>query len=159
VSGDEVLRVRPRRIRIMVYIAAPVIVLAFVAISFSLQGTFNETGAAFETADHVAMIMLGVLLAAGSLLLTLPRLEADATGVRVRNLFGTTELPWPVIREVTFRRGAPWVTLDLQDDDLVSVLAIQAADKEHAVRAVRALRGLHARYATTPSRETSGASE
>lgn len=138
----------------MVYIAAPVIVLMFVGISFSLRGTFNETGAVFETSDHVAMIIVGVLLAAGSLLLTLPRVEADATGVRVRNLFGTTELPWAVIREVTFRRGAPWVTLDLQDDDLVSVLAIQAADKEHAVKAVRALRDLHARYTTTLSRET-----
>lgn len=144
--ASETLVVRPRRIRIMVYVAAPVIVLLFIGISFSLRGTFNETGAAFETADHVAMILLGVLIAAGSLLLTLPRLEADASGVRVRNLFGTTDLPWAVVREVTFRRGAPWVTLDLQDDDLVSVLAIQAADKQHAVTAVRALRAMHAEH-------------
>lgn len=141
---DEVLRVRPRRIRIMVFVAAPVIVLVFVAISFGLEGTFNETGATFQTPDRVAFVLLGTLLAAGSLLLARPSLEADADGVRVRNLFGTTALPWAVIREVTFRRGAPWVTLELQDDDLVSVLAIQAADREHAVKAVRALRELHA---------------
>jgi hypothetical protein len=140
----------------MVFVAAPVIVLVFVGISFSLTGTFNETGAAFETPDQVAMILLGVLLAAGSLLLARPSLEADATGVRVRNLFGTTELPWAVVREVSFRRGAPWVTLDLQDDDLVSVLAIQAADKEHAVKAVRALRALHA--SSGPGTRASGAS-
>ena len=153
--SGEVLRVRPRRIRIMVYIAAPVIVAVFVGISFSLRGTFNETGAVFETPDHVAMILLGVLLAAGSLILARPSLEADASGVRVRNLFGTTELPWALVREVSFRRGAPWVTLDLQDDDLISVLAIQAADKEHAVRAVRALRAMHAEY-TRPDRVARG---
>lgn len=129
----------------MVYIAAPVIVLAFVGISFSLRGTFNETGAVFSTPDHVAMVLLGLLIAAGSLLLARPMLEADESGVRVRNLFSTLELPWGVVREVTFRRGSPWVTLDLQDDDLVSVLAIQAADKEYAVTAVRALRAMHAR--------------
>jgi hypothetical protein len=150
--GSEVLRVRPRRIRIMVWIAAPVIVVLFTLIAFSLRGSFNETGAAFQTPDQVAMIVLGILVAAGSLLLARPSLSADDSGVRVRNLFGTVELPWAVVRGVRFNRGAPWVTLDLHDDDLVSVLAIQAADKEHAVRAVRALRDLHAR--STAARAT-----
>jgi hypothetical protein len=140
----------------MVWIAAPVIVVLFTLIAFSLSGSFNETGAAFETPDQVAMILLGVLVAAGSLLLARPSLEADGDGVRVRNLFGTIDLPWALVRAVRFNRGAPWVTLDLQDDDVVSVLAIQAADKEHAVRAVRALRDLHARHTgnqnSTPSR-------
>ena len=140
--SGEVLRVRPRRIRIMVWIAAPVVVVFFTAMAVTLRGTFNETGAAFETPDQVAMILLGLLVAAGSLLLARPSLEADDAGVRVRNLFGTVDLPWAVIRGVRMDRGAPWVSLDLQDDDVVSVLAIQAVDKEHAVRAVRALRAL-----------------
>jgi hypothetical protein len=146
--SDEVpavLRVRPRRIRIVVWIAAPVIVLVFTAIAVSLRGTFNETGAAFQTTDQVAMILLGLLVAAGSLLLARPCVEADAAGVRVRNTVTSVDLPWEVVRAVRFGRGAPWVTLDLQDDDVVSVLAIQAVDKEHAVRAVRALRAIHAR--------------
>jgi hypothetical protein len=129
----------------MVWIAAPVIVVLFTLIAFSLRGSFNETGAAFQTPDQVAMILLGLLVAAGSLLLARPSLEADDSGVRVRNLFGTVDLPWAVVRGVRFNRGAPWVTLDLHDDDVVTVLAIQAADKERAVRAVRALRDLHAR--------------
>ena len=129
----------------MVWIAAPVIVVLFTLIAFSLHGSFNETGAAFQTPDQVAMILLGLLVAAGSLLLARPSIEADEAGVRVRNLFGTVELPWAVVRGVRFNRGAPWVTLDLHDDDVVSVLAIQAADKERAVHAVRALRDLHSR--------------
>jgi hypothetical protein len=144
--SSEVLRVRPRRIRIMVWIAAPVIVVLFTAIAFGLHGSFNETGASFQTPDQVAMILLGLLAAAASLLLARPSLEADDTGVRVRNLFGTLDVPWAVVRRVRLDRGSPWVSLDLHDDDVVSVLAIQAADKEHAVTAVRALRALHARH-------------
>jgi hypothetical protein len=139
-----VLKVRPRLIRLVVWIAAPVTVVVFTAIAVSLHGSFNETGAAFETPDQVAMILLGVLVAAGSLVLARPSLSADANGVRVRNLFGSVDLPWAVVRAIRFNRGAAWATLDLHDDDVVSVLAIQAADKEHAVRAVRALRAIHA---------------
>lgn len=149
---------RPRRIRMMVWIAAPVIVVLFTLIALSLRGSFNETGAAFEPSDQVAMILLGVLVAAGSLLLARPSLEADDEGVRVRNLFGAVDLPWAVVRGVRFNRGAPWVTLDLHDDDVVSVLAIQAVDKEHALRAVRALRELHDRNtgAESPVRGVDG---
>src|SRR5690242_8410595 len=113
----------------MVWVAAPVIVVLFTLIAFGLHGSFNETGASFQTPDKVAMILLGVLVAAGSLLLARPSLTADDAGVRVRNLFGTVDLPWALVRGVRMDRGAPWVSLDLQDDDVVSVLAIQAADK------------------------------
>jgi hypothetical protein len=47
---------------------------------------------------------------------------------------------------VTFGRGAPWLTLDLHDDDVLNVMAVQAADKERAVRAARGIRALHAAH-------------
>jgi hypothetical protein len=128
----------------MAWIAAPVIVVLFTLIATSLRGGFNDTGAAFQTADQVAMIALGILAALGSLIFTRPWVEADARGVRVRNLLGFYDLPWEIVRAVRFNRGAPWVTLELADDDVVAVLAVQAADKEHALRAVRGLRALHA---------------
>jgi Bacterial PH domain len=78
------------------------------------------------------------------LTLTRPRVEADAEGIRVRNLLGSYELPWAVVRAVRFGRGAPWATLDLRDDDVVAVMAVQAVDKQYAVDAVRGLRALHA---------------
>jgi hypothetical protein len=141
--SSEVLRVRPRRIRIMVYIAAPVIVLAFVGISFSLRGTFNETGAVFSTPDHVAMVLLGVLIAAGILLLARPRVRADADGIEIRNVGSPRYLPWHEVRAVSFPDGASWARVDLPYYEYVAVMAVQAVDGERAVTAMRRLRALH----------------
>ena len=68
----------------------------------------------------------------------------DADGVRVRNLLGFYDLPWEAVRAVSFGRGAPWAFLELTDDNRVALLAVQAADKDYAVRVVRGLRALHA---------------
>jgi len=68
-----------------------------------------------------------------------PRVIADAAGVRIRNVIGGYELPWEVVRGIRFERGNPWVTLELEDDDVVAIMAIQAADKEYAVTAARAV--------------------
>jgi hypothetical protein len=90
------------------------------------------------------MVGLGLLGAAGILAFTRPRVEADRHGIRVRNVIGSYALPWDVVRAVRFGRGAPWASLELVNDDLLAVMAIQAADGEHAVEAVRQVRALHA---------------
>ena len=48
------------------------------------------------------------------------------------------------MRAVSFARTSSWATLQLENDDEVAVLAVQAVDKERAVQAVDALRALHA---------------
>lgn len=141
---STVVRARPRRIRIIVWVAAPVIVALFTAIALNLHGEINSNGGTFSRGDQVAMIVLGVLAALGALIFTRPSVEADARGIRVRNLLGSYDLPWGVVRAVRFNRGSAWVTLDLEDDDTVAVLAVQSADKEYAVGVVRGLRALHA---------------
>src|SRR2546423_11021983 len=88
------------------------------------------------------MIGLGVLAALGILMFTRPRVDADERGIRVRNVIGSYDLPWDVVRSVEFRRGSPWASLELRDDDMVAIMAVQAADKGRAVAAVRALRAL-----------------
>ena len=45
-----------------------------------------------------------------------------------------------VVTAVAFPPGASWAQLELADDDMVSVMAIQAVDKDRAVAAVRRLR-------------------
>jgi hypothetical protein len=64
--------------------------------------------------------------------------------IQVRNVIGTFDLPWAVVRAVRFDRNSPWAVLELHDDETVSVHALQAADKNYAVEGVRALRALHA---------------
>jgi hypothetical protein len=142
-SGSEVVRVRPRRIRLVCWVSAVVLVVLFTAIATTLSGPTGNGYGTFQRGDQVAMIGLGVLFALGALLFTRPRVEADARGVRVRNIVGSYELPWEVVRGVRFDRGAPWAALELHDDDLLPVVALQAADKQLAVDVVRALRRLH----------------
>jgi hypothetical protein len=142
VTQPDVLRVRPHRIRLVCWVAAALVVIVFTAVATSLRGPIGEGAATFQAGDQWAMIGLGVLLALGVLSLTRPRVIADTRHIRIRNVVGGYDLPWEVVRAVRFERGAPWVTLELQDDDIVAVMAVQAADKDRAVAAVQALRAL-----------------
>jgi hypothetical protein len=126
------------------WIAAVAVLLLFVLVSIGLEGSTGVGDATFQRGDRLAMIGLGALVAAGILLFTRPRVEADARGIRVRNLIGSYDLPWEVVRAVRFDRGNPWATLELHDDELVPVMAVQVVDKERAVAGVQALRSLHA---------------
>jgi hypothetical protein len=135
---------RPRKARVVCGVAAVAVVGVFTWVGLALSGPVNTGPAVFGTGDRVAMIGLGVLAGLGIMLLARPRVEADARGIRVRNLLGAHDLPWSVVRAVRFNRGSPWASLELTDDDVVAVMAVQATDKEYAVAGVRALRALHA---------------
>lgn len=123
---------------------AVAVVVFFSIVGTTLRGAIGEGPAVFQRGDQFAMIGLGVLIAAGILLFTRPRVEADAQGIRVRNLVGSHDLPWELVRAVRFDRGSAWASLELHDDELIPMLAVQVVDKERAVAGVRALRALHA---------------
>ena len=135
------LVVRPRRLtRVCVGLAVLVVAL-FTVVAVAL-GRGGDGDAAFRLADQVAMVGLGVLVALALLAFTRARVEADAEGIRIRNVVGETVLPWQVVRSVRLDEGSPWASLDLHDDDTVALLAVQANDGEQAVQAVLALRAL-----------------
>jgi hypothetical protein len=96
----------------------------------------------FGWADQVAVIGIGVCLGLGILTLGRSRVDADASGVRVRNVFVRHELPWAAVRSVRFDRHSSWASLLLSNGDELSLLAVQATDGEQAVRAVEGLRAL-----------------
>ena len=143
--ASEAVEFRPKKIRWVAASAAGAVVVLFTVLSFGLHGStgFDNSGS-FERGDQSAMIGLGVLIGLGILAFTRPRVRADAAGIKIRNVVGGYDLPWSVVRAVRFDRNSPWATLDLLDDEQVSVHALQAADKEYAVEGVRALRALHA---------------
>jgi hypothetical protein len=143
VSETETIRLRPRRIRVVCWASAAVLVVVFSLVATSLSGATGNGYGSFQRGDQIAMVGLGIFGALGFLIFTRPRVEADARGVRVRNVVGSYELPWEVVRGIRFDRGAPWASLELHDDDLLPMVALQAADKERAVEGVRALRRLH----------------
>ena len=135
---------RPRKIRWVAGISAVLIAVLFTVLSFGLHGATGDGPGQFQRGDQVAMICLGILIGLGIMAFTRPRIRADADGVTIRNVIGGYELPWSVVRKVRFDRNSPWATLELHDDETVSVHALQAADKDYAVQGVRALRALHA---------------
>ncbi|WP_309114864.1 PH domain-containing protein [Saccharothrix sp.] len=132
---------RPRKIRTVAIASAVFLVVVFTIVGLLLGDT--PTGVIFRTSDQVAMILLGVLLACGVLLLTRPRVRADESGVEVRNVITAHRFEWGEVLHVSFPDGASWARLELPDDEYVSIMAVQAVDREHAVAAVRALRELH----------------
>jgi hypothetical protein len=138
----------PRRLRAVCAVGAAVVVAVMVVVALSLPTTTN-TVVDYGTWDQVAMIGLGLLLGAGILLLGRSRVDADAEGIRVRNILGRHALPWTAVRAVRFDRNSAWASLLLADDDELAVLAVQAGDKMRAVRAVEGLRALlaHAKQA------------
>jgi PH (Pleckstrin Homology) domain-containing protein len=135
---------RPRRARKVAVAAAVAVVVVFTVVSFGLTGQTGTGPAVFQRGDQAAMIGLGLCFAAALLMFLRPRVEADARSVRVRNVIGSYDLPWQVVSAVRFERGQSFATLELLDDDVVTIVALQIVDKEHALAGVRALRALHA---------------
>lgn len=124
-------------------------VAAFFAVAGVILGVLLKiasTGVFFQTADQVAIAVLGIVIAGGMLLFARPRLRVGPSGVAVRNLLGYRLIPWSNVVDVSFPRGARWARVDLPDDEYIPVMAIQAVDKERAVDAMEAVRGLLARY-------------
>jgi hypothetical protein len=115
--------------------------LLFVAVTLPSSSTGVVQ---FGPADQVAIAGLGLILGVGIALLGRSRVDADAEGIRFRNVVPDRELPWTAVRAVRFDRKSAWASLLLENGDETAVLAVQAVDREHAVRAVEGLRALHA---------------
>ena len=142
--SDWDLEVRPHLTPYFAYGAAALILAIHVAVGALLK--ISSTGVIFQTADQVAIALLGVVIAGFVSLVARPRLRIGAPGVAVRNLFGYKLIPWSDVVGVSFPRGARWARVDLPDDEYVPVLAIQAVDKNRAVDAMDRVRGLLAQY-------------
>lgn len=125
-----------------------IVVAAFVTIAVLLKQ--STAGTAFHTSDQIAMAGLGLLIAAGIMLVARPRVVADAERIRVRNIVLAHDLRWEVVVGISFPDGASWATLDLQDDETIALQAIQAVDKQRAVDAVQGLRALLAASRSAP---------
>jgi hypothetical protein len=141
--------VRPHLTPYFAYGAAIIVVIAHIAVGFLLK--IKSTGVVFQTADQVAFAILGVVLAGFILLLTRSRLRVGPAGLSVRNVLGDKLIPWSDVVDVSFPVGARWARVDLDDDEYMPVMAIQAVDKNRAVDAMDTVRALMARYRTNPT--------
>ena len=137
---NDPLVVRPRKLAWVAWACAALITAVFGLVGFAL--TRSEGDAGFRLPDALAMTGLGLVLGGVAVAFSLSRVVAGADGVRVRNGLSEKGYPWGVVRAVRFEEGAPWASLELQDDETVAMLAVQANDGDRAVDAVVALRRL-----------------
>lgn len=135
---------RPHLTPYFAYGAAFVIAAAHITVGFLLK--IGSTGVVFQTADQVAMGLLGIVLAGLVLLFTRPRLRIGPAGLSVRNLLGDKLVPWSQVVDVSFPPGARWARVDLPHDEYVPAMAIQAVDKGRAVQAMDTVRELMEKY-------------
>ena len=138
---SQPIDVRPRRLLIVCRVAGVVLLVVFAVVAYLLPRG-SAGGQQFGLADQVAFFLIGVLLSAVVLQFTRVRVVADVHGVRVRNYVGEKFVPWQVVAGVRMDDSSPWASLDLQDDDTIALLAVQANDGAWAVDAVVALRAL-----------------
>ncbi|MEW1697124.1 PH domain-containing protein [Streptomyces sp. NPDC093249] len=126
---------RPGRTRAILLTMATVmfVVITVVALMLDRLGPGEKASFVFTAA-----MLAGVLV-----LLSRPKVVADAEGVTVVNITRTRRLAWAEILKVNLRPGDPWVFLDLSDGTSLPALGIQPGiAKESAIRDARALRAL-----------------
>lgn len=131
----------PRRLRRICQVLAVLVVLVFGLVALLLPRG-EDAVEAFGPVDQLAFFGIGLLLAAGVLVLTRFRVRADDKGVWVRNTLGERYFPWGVVVGIHLPRGATWAQLELHDDETVALLAVQTSDGDRAVEVVLTLRRL-----------------
>lgn len=138
-TPPEVVQSRPVKLTRVCWALVVLVMAVFSAVAVAL-GAGPPGEASFRLPDQLAMVGLGVLLSLAMLSFTRARVRGDLAGVRVRNVLGERFFPWEVVREVRLDDGAPWASLELQDDDTVSLLGAQSNDGERTIEVVLALR-------------------
>ncbi|MFF3754384.1 PH domain-containing protein [Streptomyces sp. NPDC002018] len=132
---------RPTRTRIVLLTVGAVMFSVITAVALVLEKLGTGERASFIL---TALLFLGVLV-----VLSRPKVVADAGGVTVVNLTRTRRLEWAEILRVNLRPGDPWVFLDLSDGSSLPVLGIQPGiAKAQAIRDARALRALTESHGT-----------
>ncbi|KAA0111900.1 PH domain-containing protein [Mycolicibacterium sp. P1-5] len=143
-DSDWDVVMRPRLTPLVAYVAAVAVAASGIVVGLLLK--IRYTGVILQTADQVAMALLGVILAAAILLLATPRLRIGPAGLGVRNILLERLIPWQDVVGVSFPQGSRWARVDLADYEYCAVLAIQAVDGERAVESMDTLRTQLAKY-------------
>ena len=99
--------------------------------------------------DRAGVLILAALVAWGLSLFARLRADPSPRGLVVRNVVRRTDLEWAQIVAVRFGNGDPWVQLDLDDGEVLAVMAIQRADGERGMAEARRLATLVAAHTTT----------
>lgn len=139
--------VRTRRVAIGFALAQAVVLIALAVLAP------GDGPIPWHWYDRAGIVLLA--LATAWVLSRFARLRADPgrLGLTVRNVIRRTDLDWAQIVAVQFGEGDPWVMLDLDDGDVLAVMAIQRADGPRAMAEARRLASLVATHTATDTND------
>lgn len=124
---DPYAVIRPRRGRVVGYVAAGAVFVTFLLGAVIVPGQAGQKGD-WALGDRLLIVGMGGVIAWFLWRLASIRATPSKEGLVVRNLLITRKLAWDQIVRMQFGGGAPWASLDLADTDTVAVMAIQKAD-------------------------------
>jgi hypothetical protein len=147
-SDDQVLVLRPRRLRLIVIIFSPALSALMVVGWFALP---RDIRVLFTPSQLLTLLgLLGLIIfvlatAAASYV------RADAAGLRIRNGLRRHDVPWSRVHKIILRAGDPWAQVLLKpadgrpfeadfDAEKRQLMGIQASDGPAAREAVEQLR-------------------
>ncbi len=136
---------RPRRGRIVPLGMATAAVLLTGAVALAM-GTLGSWG----VPDQLMLLGLGLAIAGFLWRYASIRAVPGEKGLTVRNLLLTRTVTWDEVLAVRFPEGDPWVSLELDDTDVLAVMAIQRVDGERGRQEAIRLATLLARRRSTP---------
>jgi hypothetical protein len=123
------------------YACAFVVFVVFIVTAIVMPHA--NAGAHFGVKDQIGTAFLGVIIGGLFLMLTRPRLHADATAIRTRSfLGGWRTVPWDVVIGIEFPAKVRFARIVLPADETLALYAVQRLDKEQAVDVMRRLRAL-----------------
>ena len=143
---DDVVVFRPRRARQVIYPVAVVLVAAMVVGAIVVPGTGPTS---FALLDRIAVVALGLVIAAGLHRLAAVRVVTGPAGVEVVNIARRTRLAWAQIVNVRLSRDDPWVMIDLADGESLAAMGIQQADGAYGLEQARVLARLVEEHSRT----------
>ena len=133
---DDVVVFRPRRARQVIYPVAAAVVAAMVVGAIVVPSTGPTP---FALPDRIAVVVLGLVIAAGLHRLAAVRVVTGPDGIEVVNIARRTRLAWAQVVNVRLSRDDPWVMLDLSDGESLAAMGIQQADGAYGVQQARML--------------------
>ncbi|OEU96637.1 PH domain-containing protein [Streptomyces oceani] len=123
--------------------ATRVVLLSVGALAFAVITWIAVTLDSLNPGERTSFVFTAALFLGVLVLLSRPRVSADASGVTVVNLTSRRRLEWAEIIRVNLRPGDPWVYLDLSDGTSLPAMGIQPGmARQRAIADARALRGL-----------------
>lgn len=104
----------------------------------------------FTIAQRLTVVVIFAAMLAFLYGIARSAIRADASGLRIVNVYRARRLEWAQVVHVRLQPGDPWAVLDIDDGTTIKAMAIQGSDGRRARRATDDLRRLVDEHSRTP---------